>query len=132
MSRRVPVTFERGSLPALEWPVNVSPVTVTSKSRFNRIGLVTDWCQVTRSPTTEISCRTTVSPLRVAVPAIPRSVTGVRVRHAQELLERTSDSVEAIGHRVGFESAANFRALFRQIAGVPPQSYRNVFRDQTG
>jgi transcriptional regulator GlxA family with amidase domain len=58
-------------------------------------------------------------------------VTGVRVRHAQELLERTSDSVEAIGHRVGFESAANFRALFKQIAGVPPHRYRSVFRDQT-
>ncbi len=126
------MTFERGSPPALEWPVSVSPATVTSKSRFNRIGLVTVWCQVTRSPTTEISCSATVLPLSVAVPAIPPPVTGVRVRHAQELLERTPDSVEAIGHRVGFELAANFRALFKQIAGVPPQSYRNVFRDQTG
>ncbi len=58
-------------------------------------------------------------------------VIGVRVRHAQELLEGTSDSVEAIGYRVGFESPANFRAQFKQIAGVPPQAYRNVFRDRT-
>ncbi len=58
-------------------------------------------------------------------------VTGVRVRHAQELLERTSDSVESIGYRVGFESAANFRAQFKQIAQVPPRLYRNVFRDRT-
>jgi transcriptional regulator GlxA family with amidase domain len=58
-------------------------------------------------------------------------VTGVRVRHAQELLERTSDSVEAIGYRVGFESPANFRAQFKQIVGVPPRAYRNVFRDRT-
>ena len=55
-------------------------------------------------------------------------VTGVRVRHAQELLERTSDSVETIGYRVGFESAANFREQFRRVAGVSPQGYRNTFR----
>jgi hypothetical protein len=51
------MTFERGSLPALEWPASVSPPTVTSKSRFNRIGVVTDWCQVTRFPAIESDTR---------------------------------------------------------------------------
>lgn len=57
-------------------------------------------------------------------------VIGVRIRHAQQLLERTSDSVETIGSQVGFESAANFRDQFKRIVGVPPQAYRTTFRKQ--
>jgi transcriptional regulator GlxA family with amidase domain len=58
-------------------------------------------------------------------------VNGVRVRHAQELLEATSHSVERIGRDVGFGSPANFREQFRRIAGVAPQSYRNTFRERS-
>ncbi|OCB32679.1 AraC family transcriptional regulator [Mycobacterium malmoense] len=57
-------------------------------------------------------------------------LTGVRVRHAQQLLEGTSDNVESIGRRVGFESAANFREQFKRLVGVSPQAYRTAFRDQ--
>ncbi len=57
-------------------------------------------------------------------------VTGVRVRHAQELLERTSESIESICCRVGFESAANFREQFKRLVGVSPQAYRTTFRDR--
>lgn len=57
-------------------------------------------------------------------------VTGVRIRHAQELLERTSHSVERIGRDVGFTSAANFREQFRRLSGVAPQTYRNTFRER--
>jgi transcriptional regulator GlxA family with amidase domain len=58
-------------------------------------------------------------------------VNAVRVRHAQELLEATAHSVERIGRDVGFSSAANFREQFRRVAGVPPQSYRNTFRERS-
>lgn len=58
-------------------------------------------------------------------------LTGVRVRHAQELLEQTSESVEKIGYQVGFESMANFREHFKRAAGVSPQTYRVTFREQT-
>ena len=58
-------------------------------------------------------------------------VTGVRIRHAQELLEQTSLSVERIGREVGFTSAANFREQFRRLSGVAPQAYRNTFRERT-
>lgn len=58
-------------------------------------------------------------------------LTGVRVRHAQELLELTSESIEKIGYQVGFESSANFREQFKRVAGVSPQAYRMTFRDQT-
>ncbi len=58
-------------------------------------------------------------------------VNGVRVRHAQALLESTSHSVERIGRDVGFSSAANFREQFRRIAGVAPQGYRTTFRERS-
>lgn len=57
-------------------------------------------------------------------------VTGVRVRHAQQLLEGTAHGIEKIGRDVGFSSPANFREQFRRLTGVPPQSYRNTFRDR--
>ncbi|CQD18799.1 AraC family transcriptional regulator [Mycobacterium lentiflavum] len=58
-------------------------------------------------------------------------VNNVRIRHAQQLLERTADSVETISRRVGFASATNFREQFRRLSGVSPQSYRQTFRDQS-
>ncbi|MDT5014276.1 MAG: hypothetical protein QOD39_436 [Mycobacterium sp.] len=57
-------------------------------------------------------------------------LTGVRVRHAQQLLESTGHGVERIGRDVGFTSAANFREQFRRLTGVAPQSYRNTFRER--
>ncbi|WP_068181608.1 helix-turn-helix domain-containing protein [Mycobacterium sp. UM_CSW] len=57
-------------------------------------------------------------------------VTGVRIRHAQELLERTPDSIELIARQVGFRSASSFREQFRRVAGVSPQGYRNTFRER--
>ncbi|OMC10835.1 GlxA family transcriptional regulator [Mycobacterium sp. SP-6446] len=59
-------------------------------------------------------------------------VNGIRIKHAQELLERTSDSIENVSRRVGFASATNFREQFRRLVGVAPQSYRNTFRDKAG
>ncbi|HEY9266942.1 MAG TPA: helix-turn-helix domain-containing protein, partial [Mycobacterium sp.] len=58
-------------------------------------------------------------------------VAGVRVRHAQELLEGTSHGVERIGREVGFTPAANFREQFRRLSGVSPQGYRNTFRERS-
>jgi transcriptional regulator GlxA family with amidase domain len=57
-------------------------------------------------------------------------VTGVRVRHAQQMLESTSYGVERIGREVGFTSPANFREQFRRLTGGSPLNYRNTFRDR--
>jgi transcriptional regulator GlxA family with amidase domain len=57
-------------------------------------------------------------------------VTGVRVRHAQQLLECTAYGVEKIGRDVGFSSPANFREQFRRLTGISPLNYRNTFRDR--
>jgi transcriptional regulator GlxA family with amidase domain len=59
-------------------------------------------------------------------------VNGVRIRHAQELLEATDDGIESISRRVGFTSATNFREQFRRMAGVSPQNYRSIFNDRSG
>ena len=57
-------------------------------------------------------------------------LTGVRVRHAQQMLETTSLGTERIGNDVGFTSPVNFREQFRRLTGVSPQHYRNTFRDR--
>ncbi|KUI38247.1 GlxA family transcriptional regulator [Mycobacterium sp. GA-2829] len=57
-------------------------------------------------------------------------VTGVRIRHAQQLLETTDHGVERVGREVGFSSPANFREQFRRLTGVAPLNYRNTFRER--
>ncbi|WP_228471626.1 helix-turn-helix domain-containing protein, partial [Streptomyces alkaliphilus] len=51
-----------------------------------------------------------------------------RVRLAQELLETTDEPVEGVARRTGFGPAANLRHHFGRVAGVSPQTYRQVFR----
>lgn len=55
-------------------------------------------------------------------------LTGVRIRHAQELLEITDHTIDRIAAQVGFPSPSNFRALFAQTVGVNPGAYRKTFR----
>ncbi|MCP2264580.1 GlxA family transcriptional regulator [Promicromonospora thailandica] len=55
-------------------------------------------------------------------------LTGVRIRHAQELLETTDYGVERIARQVGFPSPSTFRELFRRATGVTPRGYRVTFR----
>ncbi|ATB36680.1 AraC family transcriptional regulator [Cystobacter fuscus] len=51
-----------------------------------------------------------------------------RVRRAQQLLETTGHSVEAIAERVGFGSATAFREHFHKFVTTSPQAYRRAFR----
>jgi transcriptional regulator GlxA family with amidase domain len=51
-----------------------------------------------------------------------------RVRRAQQLLETTGHSVEAIAERVGFGSATAFREHFQRFVTTSPQAYRRAFR----
>lgn len=55
-------------------------------------------------------------------------VAGVRLRHAQELLESTDHTIDRIAAQTGFPSTSNFRAQFGQVIGVTPGAYRAVFR----
>ncbi|MFD3515507.1 GlxA family transcriptional regulator [Streptomyces sp. NPDC058657] len=66
-----------------------------------------------------------------------RSVTGTtplqwmltqRIRHAQELLETTDDSVDAIAAASGMGTGTTLRRHFQRTVGVPPDTYRSTFR----
>lgn len=51
-----------------------------------------------------------------------------RIRHAQELLETTDDSVDAIAEATGMGTATTLRRHFNRTVGVPPDTYRRTFR----
>lgn len=66
-----------------------------------------------------------------------RSVTGTtplqwlltqRIRRAQELLETTDGSVEAIAAATGMGTGTTLRRHFNRTVGVPPDTYRRTFR----
>jgi transcriptional regulator GlxA family with amidase domain len=51
-----------------------------------------------------------------------------RIRRAQELLESTNDSVDAIASAAGMGTATTLRRHFHRTVGVPPDTYRQTFR----
>lgn len=51
-----------------------------------------------------------------------------RVRRAQELLEATDESVEAVARATGMGTGTTLRRQFKRLVGVPPDSYRRAFR----
>ncbi|GLW31731.1 helix-turn-helix domain-containing protein [Actinoplanes regularis] len=51
-----------------------------------------------------------------------------RIRRAQELLETTGDSVDAIASAAGLGTATTLRRHFHRTVGVPPDTYRQTFR----
>ncbi len=51
-----------------------------------------------------------------------------RIRRAQELLETTDDSVEAITKATGMGTATTLRRHFHRTVGVSPDTYRRTFR----
>ncbi|MCF2527759.1 GlxA family transcriptional regulator [Yinghuangia soli] len=55
-------------------------------------------------------------------------LTAQRVLAAQELLEETDMTVDAVASRTGFGSAATLRHHFLKRRGTTPQAYRRVFR----
>ncbi|PNG23560.1 helix-turn-helix domain-containing protein [Streptomyces cahuitamycinicus] len=54
-----------------------------------------------------------------------------RIRHAQELLEQTDDSVDTIAAATGMGTATTLRRHFNRTVGVPPDAYRRTFRSRT-
>lgn len=52
----------------------------------------------------------------------------LRIEEAKRRLERTEESVEAIGWGVGYEDSSFFRRLFTRLVGVTPGTYRRRFR----
>ncbi len=53
-----------------------------------------------------------------------------RIRHAQELLEKTDDSIDTIAASTGMGTATTLRRHFNRTVGVPPDTYRRTFRSR--
>lgn len=51
-----------------------------------------------------------------------------RIRRAQELLENTDNSIDAIAQAAGVGTATTLRRHFNRTVGVPPDAYRRTFR----
>ena len=51
----------------------------------------------------------------------------VRVRHAQRLLETTSEPVDEIRHASGYRDPTAFRRIFKQTTGLSPTAYRSRY-----
>lgn len=51
-----------------------------------------------------------------------------RIRRAQELLENTDNSIDAIARAAGMGTATTLRRHFNRTVGVPPDAYRRTFR----
>jgi len=58
-----------------------------------------------------------------------RWLTGQRVLLAQQLLEETDETVDAIAERAGFGNAATFRHHFHAWRATTPNAYRRAFRE---
>ncbi|MEV6840149.1 helix-turn-helix domain-containing protein [Streptomyces sp. NPDC051133] len=54
-----------------------------------------------------------------------------RIRHAQELLEKTDDSIDTIAAATGMGTSTTLRRHFNRTLGVPPDAYRRTFRSRT-
>lgn len=75
-----------------------------------------------------VSPRTFLRRFRAATGTTPyRWVLRQRIFRAQQLLERTMESVERIAELCGFGSAASLRTHFREVVGTSPLTYRRTF-----
>jgi len=61
-----------------------------------------------------------------------RWLTGQRILLAQQLLEETGETVDAVAERAGFGNAAALRHHFRAWRHTTPHAYRRVFRPGAG
>ena len=58
-------------------------------------------------------------------------IQALRIEEAKQLLERGSDTIDAVAREVGYEDMASFRRLFRRLAGMTPGDYRRKFQVPT-
>lgn len=55
-----------------------------------------------------------------------------RVRRAQELLESTTNSIDAVATATGMGTSTTLRRQFKRVVGVPPDTYRRTFQSNSG
>ena len=55
-------------------------------------------------------------------------INGVRIKAAQNLIERSGDSIAEIAAKTGFMTTAHFRRVFKDATGLSPQQYRQYYK----
>lgn len=55
-------------------------------------------------------------------------INGVRIKAAQNRIERSSDSIAEIAAKTGFMTTAHFRRVFKDATGLSPQQYRQYYK----
>ncbi len=124
---------EGGQAQFIDRPVPVR----TSDLRINRIidamsrHLEADWPLEKLAESAAMSTRTFYRTFQKATGMTPGQwLTEARLRRAQELLEESSLSVEAVAEHCGFGSAVTFRQRFKAACGVSPQTWRQTFAEK--
>jgi transcriptional regulator GlxA family with amidase domain len=51
----------------------------------------------------------------------------LRIEYAKELLEKSSETINEITYKIGYEDINSFRRLFKKNTGISPKDYRNNF-----
>ena len=51
-------------------------------------------------------------------------INGVRIKAAQNLIEKSNESISDIAEKTGFLTTAHFRRVFKDATGLSPQQYR--------
>ena len=55
-------------------------------------------------------------------------INGVRIKAAQNLIEKTNESISDISEKTGFLTTAHFRRVFKDATGLSPQQYRQYYK----
>ena len=55
-------------------------------------------------------------------------INGVRIKAAQNLIEKSSDSISTVARNTGFMTTAHFRRVFKDATGMSPQQYRQYYK----
>lgn len=55
-------------------------------------------------------------------------INGVRIKAAQNLIEKSTDSISAVARNTGFMTTAHFRRVFKDATGMSPQQYRQYYK----
>lgn len=113
----------------------VQPIAVRTN---DRISSVADWMAGNLTQTLSIealadraamSVRSFTRRFRAATGAAPIEwLVRLRVRRAQDLLESTDESIDAIAERAGFGTPETLRHHFRKVVGTSPSQWRLNFR----
>jgi transcriptional regulator GlxA family with amidase domain len=56
----------------------------------------------------------------------------LRIEEAKHMLETTTDAIDLIAHKTGYEDPTSFRRLFKRLTGVTPGRYRQRFQSLRG